>query len=175
MDLMPTPHANTQYARRLAALLDHLGMTQTEFAAATGLDNGYLGRILKGERGKGSRNMATLHERVAERLGIGGHYWTVANDIAPEKAYVQKPQQGGNLMAVITGPQVWRGQKPVPGMSEEVNETIKARLVQYAAQQDESADMVKELAKLPVPPEADVIWWVRTYNELTKKYPRVSN
>lgn len=172
MYLMPIPHADTQYARRLAALIDHLGMTQTEFAAATGLDVGYLGRILKGERAKGARNMSKLHEKVAETLGIGGHYWTAKNDVPLEKAYVQKPQQGGNLMAVITGPQMFGGQKPSPAVAEEVNETIKAKLVQYAAQQDESGELIKELAKTKVPAEADIIWWVRTWDELTRKHPR---
>lgn len=148
---MGTKHADTTYARRLAALIDHVGRDASSFCALTGLSPDYVSKILAGDLGKG-RQLSRLHNATLERMGLAGHYWTGPDDIAPEIALLKKPQQGGDMGKARTD--------------------IGAGLARLARERGESAEMVADLLMSPAPPDADPVWWTRRYLELHDLYGR---
>lgn len=149
IDIMSTEHADTPYARRLAALIDYMGATPTQFCAATGLNTDYVSKVLSGNLGKG-RELSKLHERTLASLGLGGHYWTAPADVAPEKALPSKPQQGGDM--------------------PKAKVDVGSGLARLAREMGESPEMVSDLLGSVSPADADPVWWTRRYLELQTLY-----
>lgn len=172
MDLMATGHADTVYARRLAALLDHMRVTAAEFSSLTGLTQDYISKVLSGERGRGSKPLLRLHIATERTLGVGGHYWTAESDVPPEKAYRSRSTAGGDLMAVITGAQTFGGQRVMGGNVAAANVAVRNALAAFAAERDESGEMIKELMRVQPPEDADVLWWIQTWVKLSERHPK---
>jgi len=141
----------TQYARRLRLLMSHLDLTSAEFAARVGLSEGYVSRVLAGERGKGG--LPKLHEKAAAALGVPGHYWTAKADVSPADAL--RSPAGGAGMGTMIGEQ-----RPASAVD------YRAQLAQLAADRDEPAEVVKALLRTEAPSGADAAWWFARYLDL---------
>lgn len=146
---MGTEHADTTYARRLAALIDHVGRGTAGFCALTGLDPGYVSKILSGSLGK-SRELSKLHAATLGSLRLSGLYWSAPDDIPLEKALLHEPQQGGDM--------------------GKARADVGAGLARLARERGESAEMVADLLMSSPPPDADPVWWTRRYLDLHDLY-----
>jgi hypothetical protein len=69
-------------------------------------------------------------------------------------------------MAVITGAQMWAGQKGAGANSEETGKAVKAALAQYAADRGLSDQMVIAIHRIRVPEDADLLWWIGQWTDL---------
>ena len=147
MDDVSTSTDPGRVARRLRRLIDHLRMTDAEFANATGLKASYLSRLLSGERGA-SGNASTLFLATRERLALSGHYWSAREDVDPAECVSSTPQEEGRRMAT--------------------RQTVdmRAGLAQLAAERDDPPEVVKQIMLTQPPAHADALWWVRRYLDL---------
>lgn len=146
---MATEHADTKYARRLAALIDYTGRDAAGFCALTQLNPDYVSKVLSGDLGK-SRELSKLHNATLAALGVPGHYWTGPDDIPPEKALLPKPQHGGDMGKAKTD--------------------VGAQLARLAHERGEPSDMVTDLLTSAPPADADAVWWARRFLDLHDIY-----
>lgn len=147
MMFMPS-HASDprRIARRLRKLIDHLQMSDAEFSNATGVTQGYLSRLLSGERGA-SGDAPTLFLATRDRLDLDGHYWSAREDVAPASCLPSGPLEEGRRMA---------SKQP----------DMRASLAKLAAERDDPPEVVKQLLLTQAPANADPVWWVRRYLDL---------
>lgn len=167
-------HADTPYARRLAALMKSLGMNAAEFSVATGLTQDYVSKVYNGELGLSGRPLQRLHRAAEKAFGVADIYWTSASDKKPETAYDSRSQPKGGLMGVIVGAQVFGGQRPVDAGGNR-HGPVKAALAQYAADRGLSDHMVVAIHKLSPPEDADLVWWIGTWTDLLITHPPQSS
>lgn len=151
---MATTSTEPTYARRLRLLLDRLRVEPSEFAARTGLSEGYLSRVLSGERGKGGE-LPKLQARTAEAYKVPSRFWSAPSDEDAEKALPSQSQQGGDAMGRMIGGQSFGG-----------SVDYRVQLAQLASDRDDPGDMVKAIMRTEAPADADAVWRFRRYLEL---------
>lgn len=134
-----------------------LRLDAAALSARTGLSEGYLSRIMAGERGKSE--LPKLHEKVQTAFGVPGHFWTAASDADAEKALRSRSQHGGEQMGMMIGPQAFGGAVD-----------YRVRLAELATERDESGEIVKALMRTKAPDDADAVWWFRRYLELRDEH-----
>lgn len=133
-------------ARRLRRLIDHLKMTDAEFAEATKMTPGYLSRLLSGERGA-SGDVPKLFLQTRDCLGLTGHYWSAREDVDPASCLPAGAPEEGQRMAA---------KQP----------DMRAGLARLAAERDDPPEVVKQLMLTQAPASADAMWWVKRYLDL---------
>lgn len=153
IECMASQTTEPTYARRLRALLAHLEIDPATFAARTGLTEGYLSRVLSGERGKSE--LPKLQGKAESVFGVPGRYWSATSDEAAKKTLRSLPQHGGDPMARMIGGQSFGG-----------TVDYRTQLAQLAAERDEPGEIVKGLMRTEAPAGADAVWWFRRYLEL---------
>ena len=150
---MASPSTKPVFARRLEHLLAHLEIDAATFASLTGVTEGYLSRVLSGERGK--KELPKLQGRAESVFGVPGYYWSAKTEESAENALRSVSPHGGNIMGRLIG-----GQAATSTMD------LRRELAQLASDRDEPGDVVKGIMRTEAPPGADAVWWFRRYLEL---------
>lgn len=147
-ECMPAGPDLPKVARRLRRLIDHLKLTDAEFAELTKIKPSYLSRLVSGERGSsGDVPKLVLHTR--DHLHLSGHYWSAKDDVDPAECIRSPPEEDGKAM-----------------QKRDMGTDMQAGLARLAAERDDPPEVVKALMLTAAPAGADPLWWVRRYLDL---------
>lgn len=150
--------------RRLRRLIEHLDMSQSQFAARIGYSPGHITRMLSATRGKGMRQ-ERLFLQIARAFGIEERYWTSPVDLDPSACFNAQLKEG-EPMASIVGPQTPVAQRSAAD--------IRLELARWAAEEDGApAELVKEIVTGDLPGDPSPMGVLRHYSALKKRVTAV--
>jgi transcriptional regulator with XRE-family HTH domain len=151
----------TETARKLRALLEHLEITASEFARRTGVSQAYLSKIKNGDRGGGPGKSLALRVAARDTFGVPDIYWLPGDSF--DLSRLPKSGKVGSSMNVAAYQQIQQ------------HDDFRRQLAQVAAELGDPPDVVVALLRETPPPGADLIWWVRRYRELLDAHTHTSD
>ena len=159
--MAPEPRV-TVLGRRLAALLQFLQIEQSAFAKRAQVDASYVSRLLSGERGASTRQVAKLIHGTSRAFQVADIYWTSDIDIDPAKAILPTQQRDGGQMGVMIGRPAF-AQQSVAQAVEAAEQDAAAGIARLLKERGEPDDLVIEMLMLRPPQGARPDWWLREY------------